>query len=138
MLKRRMLKIVLADDQKLVREEIKFLLEDELGINVIGEARDGAEAIEITIKLKPDILVTDLRMPHFDGIEVTKRVRQLSSHTRTIILSMYGDRSYVDAALKAGARGYVLKKYSGDGLMQAISTVSDGRIYLSPSISEML
>jgi DNA-binding NarL/FixJ family response regulator len=130
-----MWKIVLADDQKSVRQGVRDWLEDEPGFKVIGEASDGAEAVEVTSRQKPDILVTDLKMPCLDGIEVTKRVRELSPDTRVIILSMYGNKVYVDAAFKAGAWGYVLKKFSADGLTDAIRSVAGGRTYLSPSIS---
>jgi len=130
-----MWKIVLADDQKSVRQGVRGWLEDEQGFKVVGEASDGAEAVEVTSRQKPDILVTDLKMPRLDGIEVTKRVRELSPDTRVIILSMYGNKVYVDAAFKAGAWGYVLKKFSTDGLTDAIRTVAGGRAYLSPSIS---
>jgi NarL family two-component system response regulator LiaR len=131
-----MRKIVLADDHALTRGYIKDLLRDKPGLEVVGEASDGVEAVELTAKLKPDILVTDLKMPRLDGIEVTKRIRQLSPDTRIIILSLYGDKVYVNAALKAGAHAYVLKKSGADGLTDAIRAVAAGKNYLSPSISE--
>lgn len=130
-----MWQVVLADDQKSVRQGVRDWLEDEPDFQIIGEARDGVEAVDLTSELKPDILVTDLKMPRLDGIGVTERVRQLSPDTRIIILSMYGDRLYVDAAFKAGAMGYILKKSSADGLLDALRTVADGKKYLSPSIS---
>jgi len=130
-----MVKIVLADDHALVREYVKDWLKEEPGLKVVGEASDGVEAVELTTRLKPDILVTDLKMPHLNGIEVTKRIRQLSPDTHVIVLSLYGDKVYVDAALKAGARAYVLKKLSSDGLTDAIHAVIAGEKYLSPPIS---
>jgi NarL family two-component system response regulator LiaR len=131
-----MAKIVVADDHALARGYIKDLLREEPGVDVFGEASDGVEAVELTAKLKPDILVTDLKMPRLNGIEVTTRIRQLSPNTRIIILSLYGDKVYVDAALKAGARAYVLKKFSADGLIDAVRAVAAGKNYLSPSLSE--
>jgi DNA-binding NarL/FixJ family response regulator len=131
-----MLKIVLADDHILVRQGLKRLLEDEPNFEVIGEVGDGDEAVEITSRLKPDILVTDLKMPRLDGIKVTQQVRRLSPNTRVIILSMYGVSLYVDAAFKAGACGYVIKKSSADGLIKAIRTVAAGKSYVSPSITQ--
>jgi DNA-binding NarL/FixJ family response regulator len=130
-----MQKIVVADDLTLVREGIRTLLEGEPDFTVIGEANDGVEAVEVTSRLKPDILVTDLKMPRLDGIQVVHRVRRVSPDTRVIILSMYRIKLYVDAALRAGAWGYVLKKSSSDGLVEAIRTVAAGKRYLSPSIS---
>ncbi len=131
-----MVKIVVADDHALARGYIKDLLSDEPGVEVIGEASDGVEAVELTAKLMPDILVTDLKMPRLDGIELTKRIRQSSPATRIIILYMYGDKVYVDAALTAGARAYFLKKFSSDGLTEAVLAVSAGKNYLSPPLSE--
>lgn len=130
-----MYKIVLADDQAAVRQGVKDWLEDEPDLEVVGEAGDGVEAVELTDRMKPDILITDLKMPRLDGIDVTKRVRQLSLDTRVIILSMYGDGIYVDAALNAGAMGYVTKKSGADGLLDAIRTVANGKTYVRSSIS---
>lgn len=124
-----MLRIVLADDQASVRRGIRCLLEDEPDFVVAGEASDGAEAVEVTGKVKPDILITDLRMPHLDGIQVTEIVARSCPDCRVIVLSMYGGRPYVEAALQAGACGYVLKRFSGDGLIEAIRTVGAGGSY---------
>lgn len=130
-----MWKIVLADDQAAVRQGVKDWLEDEPDLEVVGEAVDGVDAVELTDSMKPDILITDLKMPRLDGIGVTKRVRQLSPDTRVIILSMYGNGVYVDAALNAGALGYVIKKSSADGLLDAIRAVADGKTYVSSASS---
>jgi two-component system, NarL family, response regulator NreC len=127
-------KIIIADDQHSFRQEVKDWLENEPGFEVVGEARDGIEAVEVTENIKPDILISDLKMPRLDGIGVTKRINDLSPGTRVIILSMYGEKIYVDAGLKAGARGYVMKK-SIDELKEAIRTVGAGKTYLSKSIS---
>ncbi len=124
-----MLKIVLADDQPSVRRGIRGLLEDEPDLEVTGEAENGAEAVEMTGRLKPDILVTDLRMPYLDGIQVTEIVARSCPDCRVIILSMYGSKPYVEAAVRAGACGYVLKKFSADGLLEAIRTVATGGSY---------
>jgi YesN/AraC family two-component response regulator len=111
-----MITIVLADDHRMVRQGLRGLLEDETDLRVVGEAADGTEAVEVTARLKPDILVTDLKMPGLGGIQVIARVRELSPGTGVVILSMYGIQVYVDAALRAGARGYVVKKSASDGL----------------------
>jgi len=124
-----MLKIVLAEDQPAVRRGIRGLLEDEPDFEITGEAENGAEAVEVTDRLKPDILVTDIRMPYLDGIQVTEIVARSCPSCRVIILSMYGGKSYVEAAVRAGACGYVLKKFSADGLPEAIRTVGAGGSY---------
>ena len=124
-----MIEIVLADDHNVARAEIRSLLEDEAEFSVVGEASNGDEAVEITRKLKPYLLISDLKMPYLDGVGVIEQVKQLSPDTRIIILSMYGDPSHVDAAFKAGARGYVLKKYCVDELVEAIWTVLSGKTY---------
>ena len=129
-----MMKIVIADDQKSVRQSVRQWLENESDFKVIGEATDGIEAVEVISRQKPDILVTDLKMPLLDGIEVTKRVKELSPNTRVIILSMYDNEVYVDAAFKAGACGYILKKFGVDRLADAIRTVAGGRTYFRSSI----
>ena len=127
-----MIEIVLADDHKVARAEVRSLLEDEADFSVVSEASNGDEAVKITGKLKPHLLISDLRMPCLDGISVTEQVKRLSPNTRVIILSMYGDKSHVNAAFKAGACGYVLKKYCVDELSEAIWTVLSGKIYRSP------
>ncbi|MBE0479810.1 MAG: response regulator transcription factor [Dehalococcoidia bacterium] len=128
--------IVLADDHKVVRQGIGLLLGLEPGFEVIGEARDGTEAVTLAEELKPDILITDLAMNGMNGIEVTRRVRASSPQTGIIILSMYDNVSYVFEALNAGAGAYVLKGSGIDELVQAVRAVTAGRRYLSSTLSE--
>jgi len=125
------MKIVIADDQTPVRQGVRELIEDEPDFEVVGEANCGMGAIEITGKLKPDILVTDLKMPRLDGIGVTKQVRELSPDTRVVILSMYSNKTYMDAAFQAGAPGYVVKKSTASEVVDAIRTAATGQRYLS-------
>ena len=127
-------KILVVDDAMFMRTMIKNLLKSKAEFEVIGEASGGTEAVKITSNLKPDILVTDLKMPELDGIEVIRDVRESSPGTRVIVISMYGVKLYVDAALRAGALGYVHKKSSVDGLIEAIRAVAAGKNYVSPSI----
>ncbi len=131
-----MITIVLADDHKIVRQGIKTMLQAEADFNVIGEAADGLEAAKIVKLLQPDILVSDLTMPGLDGIEVIRQSAGNSPKTRVIILSVNNNIGYVNAAFKAGARGYVLKEAGVDQLEHAIREVVAGRIYLCPSFSD--
>jgi DNA-binding NarL/FixJ family response regulator len=130
-----MVRIVIADDQPSVRRNVKVLLEDETDFEVIGEASDGVRAVELTGKLRPDILVSDLKMPHLDGIGVTRRIAKLYPEIGVIIFTMYGDTVYVEAALKAGARGYLLKQSCVDGLIEAVRSVAAGNSYIRPCVS---
>lgn len=131
-----MINIVVADDHKIVRQGVRTLIESEPGFNVIGDAPNGQEAVEMVRSLHPDVLVTDLIMPGMNGIEVTRKVRQISPRTKVIILSMYDSDSYVAEALQAGAEGYVLKENGLDELVTAVREAVGGKRYLSPPLSE--
>jgi len=128
--------IVLADDHNVVRQGLRALLETEPDFRIVGEAGDGPEAVHLVERLQPDVLVLDLMLPGLSGLEVTRLVRQGSSQTRVLILSMYADEAYVLRALKNGAAGYVLKDSSAADLVQAVREVAGGRRYLSPPLSE--
>jgi two-component system response regulator NreC len=131
-----MVTVVLADDHIVVRQGLRALLESDPGFVVVGEAADGLEAVELVKRLKPVVLIADLMMPGLDGLATTRQLSRLKSHTRVIILSMYGDQAYVAEALKSGAAGYVVKESCGAELFQAMREVVAGRRYLSPAISE--
>ena len=131
-----MITIVLADDHKIVRQGIKTMLKTQVDLNVIGEAADGLEAVQIVKHLQPDILVCDLTMPGLDGIEVIRQLANGSTNTRVVILSVNNNIGYVSEALKAGARGYVLKESGVDQLEHAIREVNAGRVYLGPPLFE--
>ncbi len=128
--------IVLADDHKVVRQGLKALLEAERDFHVMGEASDGLEVVKLVENAKPDVLVVDLMMGGMNGLEVTRQVSKQLPHTGIIILSMYGNESYVIEALRAGARGYVLKESSSDELVRAVHEAAAGRRYLSSSLSD--
>jgi two-component system response regulator NreC len=129
--------IILADDHHVVRQGFKALLDNQEDFLVIAEAGDGLEAVKITERLKPDILVADLMMPYLNGLEVTRQVGKLSPNTRVIILSMYMDEPYVVEALQNGACGYVLKESNINDLVKAIHEVAAGRHYLGSPLSEL-
>jgi two-component system, NarL family, response regulator NreC len=131
-----MISIMLADDHPIVRQGLKALLESEQNFQLVGEAGDGLEAVRLAIRLKPDVLVTDVMMPGLNGLEVTRQVTKSLPQTRVIILSMYTDDSYVLEALKNGATGYVLKDSQATDLVEAIREVAAGNRYLSPPLSE--
>jgi two-component system, NarL family, response regulator NreC len=133
---RSMTTILLADDHNLVREGLKHLLRDESTYKLVGEARDGMEAVQLTEKLRPRVLLLDLMLPRLHGLEVIRQVRR-STNTRVIVVSMYSDEPYIIEAFRNGASGYVLKDSTGSELLQAIRTVEAGNRYLSPSISDI-
>lgn len=133
-----MIRVVIAEDHHLVRQGIRALLEKQAHIQVIGEAQDGQEALDLTHSLKPDVLLLDINMPRINGIEVIKRVREAGSSTEVLILSMYEDESLVKRALRNGARGYILKKSITEELFSAIAATSRRKIYLSPEVYDLL
>ena len=129
------IRVVLADDHVIVRQGIKRLLEDS-NIQVIGEASDGLEAVKLAETMQPDCLVCDMNMGAMNGLEVTRRVAKQFPQIKIIILSMYGDESYVIEALRAGATAYVLKGSTSNDLFQAIKDGIEGRHHLSATLSE--
>ncbi len=128
--------IVLADDHHIVRQGLRALLEGQPDFQLVGEAGDGLEAIQLTERLKPDVLIIDLMMPSLNGLEATRQLGQRSPHTRVVILSMHANEAYVLEALRNGAAGYVLKDSSAADLVQAVREVIAGRRYLSSPLSE--
>ena len=128
-----MIKIVLADDHTVVREGFRMVLETQPEFQVIGEARDGLEAIRLVETLKPDVLVVDLMMPGINGLEV---VRQVHNHTRVVVLTMHDHESYVLEALRNGAYAYVLKDATPKELVEAIQKAAIGQRYLSAPFAE--
>lgn len=130
-----MVTLGLVDDHVVVREGLRFLLESDPDVTVVGEARNGLEALTLVKRCKPDVLILDLMMPGLDGLEVTRRVSRLRLGTRVILLTMYGDEAYLRDAIKGGAMGYVVKESCGADLLQAIRDVAAGRRYLSPSLA---
>ena len=128
--------IVLADDHHIVRQGLRALLETEPDFSLIGDAGDGIEAVRMTERLKPDVLIVDLMMPGLNGLEVTRQVSQRVPKTHVLVLSMHASDAYVLEALKNGATGYVLKDSHASDLVQAVRRVAAGRRYLSPPLSE--
>lgn len=131
-----MITLVLAEDHHIVRQGIRSLLEAEADFKVIGEVSDGLEAVRMVESLHPDILVLDLMMGGLNGLEVARQVSAHSPKTAIIILSMYNNEAYVLEALRAGAKGYVLKDSTAAELVKAVREAVIGRHYLSTSLSE--
>jgi two-component system, NarL family, response regulator DegU len=130
--------VALADDHQIVRDGIKSLLENETDIEVVGEASNGIEAIELVNKLHPDVLVIDIRMPEMNGIEATKRLNDAGTSTRCMILSMHDDEEYVFRSIDSGAQGYLLKDTGKEEFLKAIRTIAKGEKYFSSPISNIL
>lgn len=132
------IRVVLADDHVFVRDGIKSLLENEANIEVVGEAIDGADALEVVTATKPDLLIVDIRMPNLTGIEVVEKLRNDHNAVKIIMLSMHESEEYVLKSIKAGADGYLLKGSSKDEFMKALHTVANGGKYFSGDISSIL
>jgi DNA-binding NarL/FixJ family response regulator len=132
------LRIVLADDHTVMRGGLRLLLEREPGFGVVGEASNGREAIQLAEEHSPDVVVMDVAMPTLNGIEAAARIVAAHPRIAIVILSMHSDESYVLRALKAGARGYLLKDSAEADLLQAVRAVSDGKAFFSPAIGKLL
>jgi len=128
--------VVVADDHNIVRRGLRALLAGEPGIQVLGEAADGLEAVTVVERLRPDVLVLDLMMPGINGLEVTRQVRHRVPRTRVVMLSMYGEEGYILEAFRNGALAYVLKDGDPRDLLTAVREAASGRRYLSPPLSE--
>lgn len=130
-----MIRLLLVDDQRLMRDGLRILLELESDFEVIGEAENGAEALEVYSQLTPDVVLMDIRMPEVDGVEATRRLRQTDPNSKVIILTTFDDNEYVFEGLRAGALGYLLKDVSGDELADAIRKVAAGGSMIEPSVA---
>ena len=128
--------ILVVDDHHVVRRGLRTVLETEPGFSVVGEAADGLEALEMVERLQPDVVIVDIMLPSLNGLELIRRVRQGTSHTRMVVLSMHANEAYVLEALQNGASGYVLKDASGADVVHAVRTALAGGRYLSPPLSE--
>jgi DNA-binding NarL/FixJ family response regulator len=131
------LRVLLADDHVIVRQGLKALLERE-GLEVVGEASNGHEALQMAETARPDVAVLDLSMPLLNGLDAAQGILRASPRVRTILLTMHTEDHQVVKALQVGIRGYVLKTQAAEDLVQAIREVSQGRVYLSPGISEVV
>jgi DNA-binding NarL/FixJ family response regulator len=131
-------RVVVVDDQTVVREGIVMLLGLLPGIEVVGAAGDGEEAVRLVAELTPDVVLMDLRMPRCDGVEATRRIRAQHPGTQVVVLTTYADDESLFPALAAGARGYLTKDADGDEIVRAVHSVLSGEAGLSPSIQRRL
>lgn len=132
------IRIVLADDHTVMRRGLRLLLESRPAFTVVGEASDGRQAVQETEATQPDVAVMDIAMPNLSGIEAAQRINSAWPQVAIVILSMHSDESYVLRALKAGAKGYLLKDSAEGDLIEAINSVHEGRTFFSPEITRML
>jgi DNA-binding NarL/FixJ family response regulator len=130
--------VLLADDQELVRSGFRLILELADGIDVVGEAADGREAVRLAKELQPDVVLMDVRMPELDGIEATRRLRQAGVDARVLVLTTFDLDEYVYGAIRAGASGFLLKDAPRDQLVTAVRTVARGEALLAPAITQRL
>ena len=133
-----MIRIILADDHAVMRRGLRLVLEQQKDFEVVGEASDGRVAVGLAETARPDIAVLDITMPNLNGIEAAHQIGAKQIGVATIILSMHADESFVLRALKAGARGYLLKESAEGDLINAIRLVSEGKSFFSPTVSRML
>jgi DNA-binding NarL/FixJ family response regulator len=129
------IRILIVDDQRLMREGLRTLLELESDLEVAGEAEDGQAALERYEAIDPDVVLMDIRMPRLDGVEATRRLRQRWPEARVIILTTFDDDAYVFDGLRAGALGYMLKDVSGQELAEAVRKVAAGGALIEPSVA---
>ena len=127
--------LLLAEDHTLVRAGLRMLLSTVEGVEVVGEASNGREAVELAAQLEPDLVLMDINMPELNGLNATARITREVPSTRVIILSMFGTEAYVDQALRSGASGYLLKDADALELRFAIKAVLRGDTYLSPAVA---
>ena len=133
-----MIRIILADDHAVMRRGLRLVLEQQEDFEVVGEAGDGRAAVNLAETARPDIAMLDITMPNLNGIEAAHQIQAKQLGVSTIVLSMHADESFVLRALKAGARGYLLKESAEGDVINAIRLVSEGKSFFSPTVSRML
>ena len=132
------IRVVLADDHKVIREGLRAILSGQAEIDIVGDACDGLAAVEQVRQLKPDVIVMDINMPLMNGIDAARRISEIRNQTRVIILSMHSNNEHIFQALKAGAKGYLLKESSGLEIADAIRRVHTGGRYMSETITDSI
>ena len=134
-----MIRVILVDDQPIVRAGFRMILRDEADIDVVGEAADGTQALELAARLDPDVVVMDIRMPILDGVATTQRLTDdPASHSRVLILTTFDADDHVIDALRAGASGFLLKDATPEAFVDAVRTIAAGEALLAPSVTRRL
>ena len=128
-------RVVLADDHAMFRQGIKRILRDAEALEVVGEARDGLELLEVSRKTNPDMVILDISMPNLRGLEATREIKMIFPKVKVLILTMHSDKEYVYGAISAGAEGYLLKEDADTELFEAVETIRQGGRYISPILS---
>jgi two-component system response regulator NreC len=128
-------KVLIADDHAIVREGVRMILAKEPDIEVVGEAEDGQQALDLVEQRRPNVVIMDLSMPGMGGIEATKKVKEQHPKVNVLVLTMHEDESYVFQLLRAGASGYVLKRAAAQDLVQAVRAAAKGEAFLYPSVA---
>jgi len=132
------IRVLLADDQALVRSGFRMILEARDDLEVVGEAEDGAEAVELALRTDPDVILMDVRMPQVDGVEATRRLTAAGSRTKVLILTTFDLDEYVYDAIRAGASGFLLKDVQPAQLVDAVRVVAGGEALLAPTVTRRL
>jgi DNA-binding NarL/FixJ family response regulator len=130
--------ILLAEDHTVVREGFRMLLDAEADLEVVGEAQTGREAVELTKRLRPSVIVMDIAMPLLNGLEATRQIRKAFPNTKVVLLSAHNDDAYIDQAITVGAVGFLLKQASSHDLSRAIREVQKGNTFFGPVIAKRL
>jgi DNA-binding NarL/FixJ family response regulator len=131
-----MIRVIIAEDHNLVRQGIRVLVEQSGEVQVVAEASTGEEAVKLVTEYEPDVIIMDLSMPRLDGCQAAERILNLNVATRIIILSMHADTTLIQQLLRRGVKGYLLKDAVTDELMLAVRSVSQGKMFISPTISD--
>jgi two-component system response regulator NreC len=131
-------RILVADDHGIVRKGLRFLLDRQPGMEVVGEASEGREAVRLSQELTPNVVIMDVAMPQLNGIDAAAQILKSNPHTSIIMLSMYADESYLVRALSVGAKGYLLKDSAEMDIVRAVQVVAQGRPFFSPQIAQSL
>lgn len=132
------IRILLVDDHKIMREGLRSLLEKETDFEVVAEARNGREAIELARSLKPNVVIMDVTMPELNGIEATRHIHDEFPAIKVVALTVHSDKNYLTGMLRAGTAGYLLKDCAAEELVQAVRAVADGKGYVSPEVAPMI
>jgi DNA-binding NarL/FixJ family response regulator len=130
-----MIRVIVADDHDLVRQGVRALLENAPDIEVVGEAENGQQAVELAKRLQPDVIVMDISMPEMDGIRATEQIAQLNLSAQIVILSMYANIDLVEQAIRKGAIGYLLKRSTTAELVNAVQAAHHGEVFLSSALA---